>query len=159
MNRYTGGQMAICTERWKDTVTTLGRDYRRGMFTHDSELQAITAISLISTIHKSLHAKSFPAHSVFNSSFLVTDVNSGDSSASRAQVLPSRFQYITACQVSTELFTPILLGADSVGNTPFPRCMCNRCRGNMFTEPLPRNGSNITTHHGRTKDGQTGRGH
>jgi hypothetical protein len=31
-----------------------------------------------------------PARSVFNSRFLVTDVNSGDSSASQAQVLPVR---------------------------------------------------------------------
>jgi hypothetical protein len=34
--------------------------------------------------------KSSPARSVFNSRFLVTDVNSGDSSASRTQVLPVR---------------------------------------------------------------------
>jgi hypothetical protein len=33
------------------------------------------------------NTKSFPARSVFNSRFLVTDVNSGDSSASCAQVL------------------------------------------------------------------------
>jgi hypothetical protein len=53
-------------------------------------------------------AKSSPACSVFNGRFLVTGVNSGDSSASRAQVLPSRFQYRTDCQLSTELVAPIL---------------------------------------------------
>jgi hypothetical protein len=37
-----------------------------------------------------IHTLKSPARSVFNSRFLVTDVNSGDSSASRAQVLPVR---------------------------------------------------------------------
>jgi hypothetical protein len=70
-------------------------------FTHHSELQVIIVPPLISTLHKSLHAKSPPAYSV-NSRFLATDVNSGGSSVSRSRVLPSRFQY-TACQLSTEL--------------------------------------------------------
>jgi hypothetical protein len=34
------------------------------------------------------HTESSPACNVFNSRFLVTDVNNGDSSSSRAQVLP-----------------------------------------------------------------------
>jgi hypothetical protein len=36
------------------------------------------------------NTKSSPTRSVFNSRFLVTDVNGGDSSASSAQVLPIR---------------------------------------------------------------------
>jgi hypothetical protein len=51
-------------------------------YTHDSELQVIAALSLISTLYKSLHAKSPSACSVFTSRCLVTDLNSGDSSAS-----------------------------------------------------------------------------
>jgi hypothetical protein len=91
-------------------------DYRRGMdrwidlltiYTYNSELQANT-ISLDYTLHKSLHADSSLTCSVFNSRFLVTNVNSGDSSAFCAQVLPSRFQYRTDCQLSTELIAPIL---------------------------------------------------
>jgi hypothetical protein len=58
-------------------------------FTHNSEQQVITAPSLTSTLYKP-HTKSSPARSVLNSRFLVTDVNSGDSSASCAQVLPVR---------------------------------------------------------------------
>jgi hypothetical protein len=48
-----------------------------------------------------INTKPSAACSVFNSRFLVTDV-SGDSATSRAQVLLSRFQYRTACQLSTE---------------------------------------------------------
>jgi hypothetical protein len=51
-------------------------------YTHDSHLQAVTALSLISTLYKSLHAKSSSACSVFTSRFLVTALNSGDSPAS-----------------------------------------------------------------------------
>jgi hypothetical protein len=63
-------------------------DYRRVMdwwmdsltiYTFHSELQIITALSLISTLYKSLHAKSPPARSVFTSRCLVTALNSGDS--------------------------------------------------------------------------------
>jgi hypothetical protein len=55
-------------------------------YTHNSELQAITAPPLISTAL----AKSFPACCVFTIRSLATATNSGDSSASRAQVLSSR---------------------------------------------------------------------
>jgi hypothetical protein len=60
-------------------------DYRRGLdwwmdllatSTHDSELQAVTTLSPISTLYKSLPAKSSPAGSVFTSRFLVTALNS-----------------------------------------------------------------------------------
>jgi hypothetical protein len=60
-------------------------------YTHDSELQTITAPPLISRLYKSLYAKSSPACSiVFTRRFLVTDFNGGDSSASRAQVFSSQ---------------------------------------------------------------------
>jgi hypothetical protein len=61
-------------------------------YTHHSELQVITAVSLISTLYKSpQHPLSlFPACYVFISYFLATASNSGDSSASRAQVSSSQ---------------------------------------------------------------------
>jgi hypothetical protein len=52
------------------------------VYAQDSELQALTALSLISTLYKSLHAKSSPACSVFTSRWLVTALNNVDSSAS-----------------------------------------------------------------------------
>jgi hypothetical protein len=57
--------------------------------THHSELQAITAPPLISTIRRSpQHPLSlFPACCVFTSRSLATASNSGDPSASHAQVL------------------------------------------------------------------------
>jgi hypothetical protein len=66
--------------------------------THDSEVQATTTLQLPSTIHKSpQHPLSlFPARCVFTSRSLTTASNSGDSSASHAQVpslnLPWRTQ-------------------------------------------------------------------
>jgi hypothetical protein len=56
-------------------------------------------------LHKSLHSSS-PVCSVI-SLFLVMHVNGIDSSASRAQVLPSRFQFRTVCWLSVELVAPI----------------------------------------------------
>jgi hypothetical protein len=45
---------------------------------HDSEVQVITAPSLISTLYKSpQHTKSFPACSVFTRRFLITASNDG----------------------------------------------------------------------------------
>jgi hypothetical protein len=66
---------------WMDLLTT---------YTHHSELQVITALSLISTLYKSLHAMSSPACSVLISHSLAMASNSGDSSASRAQFLSSQ---------------------------------------------------------------------
>jgi hypothetical protein len=73
-------------------------DYRWGMdcstdllttYTNNSELQVITALSLICTLYKSLqHPLSlFPACCVFISHSLATASNSGDYSASRALVV------------------------------------------------------------------------
>jgi hypothetical protein len=58
--------------------------------TYRSQLQITITLSLISTLYKSLHLKSSPVCSVFTRRFLVTDFNSGGSSASRAQVLSSQ---------------------------------------------------------------------
>jgi hypothetical protein len=62
------------------------------IYSHDSELQALTTLSLISTLYKSpQHPLSlFAACCVFISRSLATVSNSGDSSASRAQVLSSQ---------------------------------------------------------------------
>jgi hypothetical protein len=61
-------------------------------YAHDSEMQAITAPSLISTIHKSpQHPLSlFPTCCVFISHSLATASNSGDSSTSHSQVFSSQ---------------------------------------------------------------------
>jgi hypothetical protein len=62
-----------------DSLTTLA---------YDSEPQAITAPSLISTIHQlPQHTLSLFQPAVFTSRSLVTAPNSGDSAASRVQVL------------------------------------------------------------------------
>jgi hypothetical protein len=66
-------------------------EYLLTTYTHHSELQVITALSLISTLYKSLreHAKPFPACSVFKGHSLATASSSGRSSASRSQILSS----------------------------------------------------------------------
>jgi hypothetical protein len=58
-------------------------------YTHHTEQQVITALSLISKLNKSLHhpLSLFPACCIFISRSLATVSNSGDSSASLAQVL------------------------------------------------------------------------
>jgi hypothetical protein len=58
-------------------------------YTHHSELQVITALSPISTLHKLLDAKSSPDCSVFTTRCLVSDLNNGDSSASVVTPLPA----------------------------------------------------------------------
>jgi hypothetical protein len=50
-------------------------------YTHHSELQVITALSLISTLHKSL-AQAKSSQSAFTSRFMVTDLNNEDSPSS-----------------------------------------------------------------------------
>jgi hypothetical protein len=80
-------------------IVTYMCDWRRGLdwwmdlptsYTHDSELQSVIAPPLISTIHKSAPVNPFPACFVFTSRFQKTSSNSGDSSASRVQVLFSQ---------------------------------------------------------------------
>jgi hypothetical protein len=78
---------------WMDLLTT---------YTHDSELQAITAPPLISPIHKSPQylLSLLPACCVLTSRSLATASNSGDSSVSRSQVLSSQLpvQNWSQCQ-------------------------------------------------------------
>jgi hypothetical protein len=80
-------------------------------YTHHSELQAITALSLIPALYRSLHAKSSLACSVSNSRSLTTASNSGDPSASRAQVLSSQSPVQNSfvnCQLYRHLFSASL---------------------------------------------------
>jgi hypothetical protein len=72
-------------------------DYRRGLdwwvdllttYTYNSELQVITALSLICTLYESLHPKCSPTCNVLTSRCLVTNIN-GDSSASVLTALPA----------------------------------------------------------------------
>jgi hypothetical protein len=59
-------------------------------YTHDSELQGIAALSIISTIHRSpqhqLSPSSLPA---LTNRFLVTNLNNGGSSASVVTPFPA----------------------------------------------------------------------
>jgi hypothetical protein len=60
-------------------------------YTHESELQAITAPPLIATGYKSpQYRKAFPVCYIFTSRSLATATKSGDSSAPHAQVLSSQ---------------------------------------------------------------------
>jgi hypothetical protein len=90
------------------------RDYRRGMdwwmdllttYTHHSELQVITALSLISTVYKSpQHPLSlFSACCILISRFLGKASNNGDSSASRAQVFLLQPPMHNSYELSTQL--------------------------------------------------------
>jgi hypothetical protein len=86
-------------------------DYRRsmdwmlGLLTtciHHSELQVITAVSLISTLYKSQQPPlSLFQPAVFTSRSLATASNTGDSSASCIQVLLSQPPVQNSCQLTT----------------------------------------------------------
>jgi hypothetical protein len=60
------------------------------IYRHDLEVHVTTALSFFCTIQKTLQVTSSPVCSGFNSRSLVTNSISGDSSASRAQVLSSQ---------------------------------------------------------------------
>jgi hypothetical protein len=136
--------------------------------TYHSELQLITALSTIFTLYKSPQhpLNLFPACCVFTSSSLTTASNSGDSSASRAQVLPSptlvrnNLPDIPSTELERHLsssslpernctrhslakpqlssFIPTLHGPNRKHR--FQRyhycCLRIRCRGNMFSRCL-----------------------
>jgi hypothetical protein len=70
-------------------------------YAEKSELQTLTRLWLISTLYKSLHAKSFTACNVFTSRCLVTALIFGDSSVSVLASLLSD-EYRTT-ELSTEL--------------------------------------------------------
>jgi hypothetical protein len=101
-------------------------DYRRGLgwrmhlsttYIHNLELQAITALTLISTLYKSLHVKYFLDCCVSNSHYLATASKTGDSSASCVQVVTVwRISY--NCTHSACLASSLCsLGADPPENT------------------------------------------
>jgi hypothetical protein len=128
-------------------------DYRRGMdwwkyllttYTHNSELQEITTLSLISTLYKSLHAKSSPACSVFTSRSLATASNSGNSSTSCSQVrsllsLSYRTKLLTDWISPTFLHGPSIKHCSSIVACVFVAagtCMPIRCLETSFITPL-----------------------
>jgi hypothetical protein len=133
-------------------------DYRRGLdwwidllttYTYDSELQVITAPPLISTIRKSpQHPLSlFPARYIFISRSLATASYSGDSSASRAEVLTSQpsMQNWTILNWLCSMLITSRHGPRR--NTPFSLLQSNCCiiknlpsNENVFTEQLHNNG-------------------
>jgi hypothetical protein len=121
--------------------------------THDAELQAITAPSLISRIHKSpQHQLSFfPACCVFTSRFLATVSNSGDSSTSSAQVLSSQSPMQNPIELCLLLITskhgphrkhgsPFVVSNYSIIKNLPPR------NENVISEPLPINGRCLQSH-------------
>jgi hypothetical protein len=133
---------------WMDLLTT---------FTHDSDLQAIAASTLISTIHKSRQnlRSLFTACCVFTSRSLITTFKSADSSASSAQILSSQPPVQNSVQISLSYRTAnqlnwthcyncpgYIFSARSIWKTLFFYC-CVRvlCRG--FTQLLPRNGRDV----------------
>jgi hypothetical protein len=112
-------------------AVTCMSDYRRGLdwwmdllttYTYDSELQAITAPPLISTIHKSSqHPLShFLACCVLISRSLAAAATSGDSSAFRALVLTS--QRTVQNWTILNWLCPLLITSwhGPHRNTPFP---------------------------------------
>jgi hypothetical protein len=85
--------------------------------THHSELQVITALSVISTLYTSLHAKSSLACSVSNSRSLATASNIIDSPAFRAHVVTvcrTSRNWTHSADLGSSLYS---LGADPTENT------------------------------------------
>jgi hypothetical protein len=124
-----------------------------------------TILSLIFTLHKSpQHLLSLFQPDVFTSRSLTVASNCRDTSASRYEVPLSQQPVQNFCQLST--IAPSVLSlpwraqltgcpnyffcnsfARTTETTPgFSGCMRNRGRGNVFTEPLAGNGSNIIVH-------------
>jgi hypothetical protein len=127
-----------------NTFTCRG-DYRRGLhwwtdlltiYTYESELQAVTAPPLIPTTHKpSQHPLSlFPACCVFTRRSLATASKSGDSSASRAQVLCSQ----PPVQNSTKLIARTVLVINSRHGPHTSRKHQNTVLLLLRSCPLPR---------------------
>jgi hypothetical protein len=135
-------------------------EYRRGKnwlmdllttYTHDSELQAITAPSLISTLYKSpqhtlsLFQPAVSSLAVPWQRILTVEILQLHALRSSLHSLPRR------TQLSTK-FVPYLLHlcTDHIENTPFPTgtlfCVRIRCCGNVFTEPLPGDGRRSRSH-------------
>jgi hypothetical protein len=132
-------------------------DYRRGFgwdigFTDHlyTPLGTKSKHSAIADLHKSqittAPAKCFPACCVFTSRSIAAASNSGHSSASRASPLwtaysPHRAPYRTDSVAAVAfLITPLHGPSIKHRSQQYLYC-CMRilCRGNLFTEPLPRN--------------------
>jgi hypothetical protein len=118
-------------------------------YTHHSELQVITALSLIFTIHKlQQHPLSLSsAWCIFISRSLATASNSGDFSVLRAHRLPCRTQFttdsffhsipyrthsqLTLCQLTTNWVVPIVFKVTPRHGPhrkhPFPLLQSNCC--------------------------------
>jgi hypothetical protein len=79
-------------------------------YTHDSELQVITAVSLILHISQITTLPAMPLEACYmsTSSSVATASNSGEISASRAQVLLSQPPVYNSCQLSTQINTAFL---------------------------------------------------
>jgi hypothetical protein len=77
-------------------------------YTHHSELQVITGPLLISTLYKSLHTKSLQF--TFTNSFLLTDLNNGDSPASVVTSL------LTGECLTSELFVSCPLNYSAISS-------------------------------------------
>jgi hypothetical protein len=88
--------------------------------THHAELEVITALSLISTLYKSLHATS--SHFSFTNRFLVTDLNNDDSSASLLTLL------LAGEYLATELLS-------AVNSTIAPSLLSLPCRVDSTVNP------------------------
>jgi hypothetical protein len=96
-----------------------------------------SAVTDLHTIHiATAHAK--PQSVIVSPNrFLVTDLNNGDSSASLPTSVLSG-EYSTA-----ELNAPAVMVTTSLRGSHIQKlyfCVHVRCRGNMLTKPLPRNG-------------------
>jgi hypothetical protein len=127
------------------------------IYTHDSELQAITAPPLIATIHKSpQHPISHFQPAVFTSRSLATAYNSRDSFASSAQVLSSQPPVQNSLSNNSQLTLFMLITSrqgprrnHSSSIVASNCCIINNLlpsNGNVFAEPLPRNGRCLQNH-------------
>jgi hypothetical protein len=120
-------------------------------YTHDSELQAITAPPIHNSHITTTPAKPFAACCVNTSRSLVTVCNCGDSSASGLKStlngcflptvsFPHRLPYRNDLVAPIVFLTTPLHGPSRKHR--FQKylycCIRIRCRGNVFTEPLPR---------------------
>jgi hypothetical protein len=137
-------------------------DYRRGLdwwidllttYTHDSELQAVTAPPLISTIHKS------PQHQL---NILQPTVSSPTVPWQRLLTVEIlQLHALNSCLHGTELTTDKApdLSVITFRHGPHSKhsssivasncCVINNLlpsNGNVFTEPLPRNGRCLQSH-------------
>jgi hypothetical protein len=119
-------------------------------YTNNSELQVITAPSLISTLYKSPQytLSLFPARCVFTSRSLVTACDSGDSSDSARKSFlnggsPPTDSFLHRLRNRTDTVAPVVfLITPRHGPRREHRSFshANRCSGNVFAEPLPSSG-------------------